>query len=116
MSSPVPSFGDKVRIRSSPETQARGLAGLIGQVFGITTPSVTNVAVVGGAPNDTALNVSIEGQSEELWFNPDLVEFVDHAAGTEMALDGVSKKWIRTEDGGWREEQVAAKRWWEFWK
>ena len=118
MASPRPTFGDTVRIRPTPETQSRGLAGLSGQVFGFTTPSVTGVSVIGGAPNDRALNVSIEGQSGDLWFNPDLVEFVDHAVGTEMALDGVPKKWIRTEDGGWREEPTKGgnKRWWEFWK
>lgn len=112
----VPSFGDNVRIRSTPETESHGIAGLSGQVYGVTTPSVTNVAVVGGAPDDTALNVAIEGKSSELWLNPDLVEFVDHAPGTEITLDGVPKKWTRTEDGGWHEERTGTKRWWEFWK
>ncbi len=116
MSNPIPSFGDKVRIRSAPETHALGLSGLVGQVSGITTPSVTSVSVIGGSPHDSALHVVVDGQSGELWFNPDLIEFVDHAAGTEMTLDGVPKKWVRTTEGGWREESTLGKKWWEFCK
>jgi hypothetical protein len=36
-------FGDNVRIVDCPETQAKGIAGLVGSVFGETTPSVTGV-------------------------------------------------------------------------
>jgi hypothetical protein len=117
MSNALPSFGDNVRVRSTPETESLGIAGLCGSVYGVTTPSVTNVVVVGGAPEDVTLNVVIEGRPSGLWLNPTLVEFIDHAPGTEITLDGVPKRWTRTEDGGWYEEQRgAAKRWWEFWK
>jgi hypothetical protein len=113
----VPSFGDNVRVRPTPETESLGIAGLCGNVHGVTTPSVTNIVAIGGAPGNVALNVVIEGQPSGLWLNPDLVEFVDHAPGSEITLDGVPKKWTRTEDGGWREEQLApSKRWWQFWK
>jgi hypothetical protein len=44
------SFGDNVRVRATPETTARGLAGAAGQVQGVTTPSVTNVDVVEAPP------------------------------------------------------------------
>src|SRR5207302_339048 len=38
-----PSFGDSVRIRSSIETESNGVAGLVGHVYGQTTPSVRGV-------------------------------------------------------------------------
>lgn len=107
-------FGDNVRVRPSPETEARGVAGLVGQVYGETTPSVTGVAVVGEVTHDYALNVHFEGRSESLWFAPELLEFVDHAAGTEIRLDGVPKKWTRTSTGEWA-ESADRKPWWRFW-
>lgn len=113
-----PSFGDNVRIRSSVETDSRGLAGLAGQVHGQTTPSVTGVEVIGEVDSDYAINVYFEDRAESFWFAPSLVEFIDHAPGTEVTLDGVPKKWVRTETGEWREEPTetnSTKRWWRFW-
>ncbi len=107
-------FGDNVRVRASPETEARGVAGLVGQVYGDTTPSVTGVAVIGEVTHDRALNVQFEGRSETLWFAPELLEFVDHAAGTEIRVDGVAKKWVRTSTGDWA-EIPDRKPWWRFW-
>jgi hypothetical protein len=97
------SFGDNVRVRNSVETQAAEVAGLIGQVYGETTPSVTGVEVIGDVTRDYAINVFFEEQDESLWFSPDLLELVDHGAGTEITLDGVDKKWTRTESGEWIE-------------
>lgn len=41
----------------------------------------------------------------------------DHAPGAEIRLDGVDKRWIRTEDGGWEEESLAKEKkpWWKLW-
>jgi hypothetical protein len=64
-------FGDNVRLRSTPETEALGLAGQVGQVYGETTPSVTGVTVVG------------------------------QIVGSEIRLDGVPKKWTRSASGDW---------------
>jgi hypothetical protein len=114
-----PSFGDNVRIRSSPETESKGLAGLTGQVFGQTTPTVSGVEVIGEASSDYAINVFFDDRKESFWFAPSLVEFVDHAPGTEATLEGVPKKWVRTETGQWREESTAtksAKPWLRFWE
>ena len=80
-----------------------GLAGLSGQVYGHTTPSVTNVDVIGRATNDFAINVHLDDRGEAYWFAPDLLEFIDHGAGTEITLDGVPKKWVRTSAGDWEE-------------
>lgn len=118
-SSASPSFGDKVRVRFSTETESKGVAGLIGQVFGETTPSVTGVEVIGELTSDFAINVFFEERKESFWFAPDLVEFIDHSPGTEITLDGVAKKWIRTDTGEWREESTQnespGKPWWLFW-
>lgn len=107
-------FGDNVRVRPSPETEARGVAGLLGQVYGETTPSVTGVAVIGEVTRDHALNVHFEGRAESPWFAPELLEFVDHAAGAEIRLDGVPKKWVRTAAGACT-EIPDRKPWWRFW-
>lgn len=113
------SFGDNVRIRSTSLTVERGLAGLIGQVYGETTPSVTGVKVIGEMHADFAVNVHFPEKGEAYWFAEELVEFLDHAPGTEIRLEGVPKKWTRTAEGEWVEERVEAmvtrKPWWKFW-
>jgi len=114
-----PSFGDSVRIRSSVETDSRSLAGLTGQVYGQTTPSVSGVEVIGELASDYAINVFFAERNESFWFAQTLVEFVDHAPVTNITLDGVAKKWIRTETGEWQEEFIETKRakpWWRFWR
>lgn len=111
-------FGDAVRIRAAPETDAAGLAGLSGQVYGLTTPSVTGVEVIGKLKEDYAINVYFDGRAESYWFSADLVELIDHAPGTEIRIDGVSKSWVREPDGSWTEkaQPEPARRWWQFWK
>jgi len=113
-----PTLGDNVRIRESPDTQSKGVAGLTGQVYGQTTPSQTGVEVIGEGNSDYAINVFFKDRNESFWFAPALVEFIDHGAGTEVTIAGAAKKWIRTESGEWREESTAAKSgkpWWRFW-
>jgi hypothetical protein len=98
-------FGDNVRIRSTPDTEAVGIAGLLGQVYGHTTPSVTGVDVIGPLVGDLAINVYFAERGESFWFAPELVSFVDQAPGTEMEIgEGASaKKFIRTAWGDWSE-------------
>jgi len=112
-----PSFGDNVRIRATRETEEAGIAGLQGQVYGETTPSVTDVEVIGTPSSDFAINVHFEARDEAFWLAPELVEFVDHAAGTEIRIDGIDKRWTRDRDGDWHEESVpeTKKPWWKFW-
>lgn len=108
-------FGDNVRVRRSPETEALGVVGLCGQVYGETTPSLTGVTVIGKGTRDYALNVHFEGRAETLWFAPELLELVDHGPGTEIRLKGVSKRWVRSSSGEWIE--IDEKRpWWKFWQ
>jgi len=96
-----------------------GLAGLYGVVHGETTPSLTGVLVIGKVDDDFAINVHFVERGEGFWFASDLVAVVDHAAGTEITLDGVNKKWVRQSDGSWEEVQLTAtltkKKWWKFW-
>lgn len=103
MDQKIISFGDNVRIRNTAATHVSGVAGLTGQVYGETTPSVTKVDVIGGISDDYAINVHFEERHESLWFAPDLLELVDHAAGTTITLKGIDKKWTRTESGDWQE-------------
>ena len=98
---------DTVRIRSTPEAIRMGLAGLVGQVFGDTTPSVTGIEVIGDTRADKAYNVVIEGQSPDLWFAPEQLELVDHAPGTDIRIGEI--RLIREGDGTWREVQVDGK-------
>jgi hypothetical protein len=101
-SSPI-SFGDRVRVRQTPATEAAGVAGLVGDVYGETTPSVTGVNVIGELKEDYALNVHFEQREGEFWFNAGDLEFVDHRPGTVITIKGVDKKWVRTETGEWEE-------------
>lgn len=97
-------FGDRVRIKTSPETMAAELAGLEGDVHGFTTPSATGVTVVGGAPDDRALNVFVESRNTDFWLRPDLIEFLHFNAGSEIVVGNVRS--IRQADGSWLETRM----------
>ena len=114
------SFGDNVRVRSTPLTQELGVAGLVGNVHGETTPLVTGVEVIGEVREDHAVHVFFDDREEGCWFAPDLLEFVDHAPGMEVRVEGVPKRWVRSETGEWVESEVKGaeqknKPWWKFW-
>jgi hypothetical protein len=95
------SFGDRVRIRSTEATEPLGIAGQMGIVNGRTTPSVTRVDVIGKSSKDLAIAVTLEAQTKQLWFAEEVLEFVDHGAGTIIETQG--RKLIRDEHGSWRE-------------
>jgi hypothetical protein len=114
------SFGDNVRVLPTPETQSLGLAGLVGQVYGQTTPSVTGVSVVGQCAQDYAINVQFEGRSDSIWFASQLLEFVDHSPGSEAVIG--NKRFVRAASGEWIETPSsgtsprAPKPWWRIWR
>lgn len=113
-------FGDTVRVRATAETESIGLAGLTGSVYGETTPSVTDVEVIGEDPDDFAINVFFDDLDEAKWFAPDLLDFIDHGAGAEIEIDGVAGKFVRSDDGEWVERATDAapggsRPWWKFW-
>ncbi len=110
------SFGDNVRVLVTSETTAQCVAGKVGSVLGMTTPSVTSVDVIGELNEDYAINVSFEDEEGEFWFAHQLLEFIDHGAGTEIVIDDF--KAIRNADGTWDEMTVSKpikKKWWQFW-
>ena len=100
MSDVTLSFGDNVRIRTTPLTENLGLAGQTGSIYGETTPSVTGVDVI-EVTDDYAVNVMIEAKGEQLWFAPDLVEFIDHGAGMQIRIG--NKHLVRDASGEWIE-------------
>jgi hypothetical protein len=99
------SFGDHVRVRSTPATVPLGLAGLVGQVYGETRPAATGVEVIGGTAQDYAINVQLLDRADTLWFAPDCLEFVDHAPGTEIVIG--NRRFIRSASGEWVEQDRA---------
>jgi hypothetical protein len=99
-------FGDRVQVRSTSETLARGLAKRVGRVYGQTTPSVTGEETLGEPKEDYAVNVFFEELGEGFWFAEDLLEFVDHAPGTDVKIDGLQGRLTRNADGGWEERST----------
>jgi hypothetical protein len=57
--------------------------------------------VIGKSSEDLAISVALDGQTTQLWFAEELLEFVDHAAGTTVEI--AERKLIRDERGEWRE-------------
>ena len=113
-------FGDTVLVLSAPETEAVGIAGKKGRVYGLTTPSNTGVEVVGTLRRDHAINVFFEDLDRSVWLPQELLECVDHGAGTVISLDGVNERWVRRDDGSWAELKsppaAGHRPWWRFWR
>jgi hypothetical protein len=99
------SFGDRVRIRATDATVEAGLAGQVGTVFGLTTPSLGFVDDIVGDPiDDVAVNVNLEQGHGSVWFAPSLLEFLDHTPGLEIRIG--EKGFMRTESGEWKAKEV----------
>ena len=104
---------DNVVVRDTPETAEAGVAGLVGQVYGVTTPSSTGIEFIGDQTVDCALNVPIESLDKDVGLSPALVEFVDHAPGNSVQV-GPGPEMIRQPDGTWRASPSprARRAWW----
>ena len=110
-------FGNKVRIKGTTETEEKGLAGKEGEVYGQTAPSMMDFEVIGTLTEDVAINVHFNDLDESFWFAEDLIEHIDNGQGAEITLDGIDKKWIKGENGDWIEEDTQKEnKWWQFWK
>ena len=96
-------YGDNVRIRRTPETERLGIADTIGNVYGETTPSETRVEVIGLLRSDYALQVYFDALQKSYWFAPGMLEFVNHAPGTEVHVHGTAYKSVRQRDGSWKD-------------
>jgi hypothetical protein len=69
-------------------------------MYGFTTPSVTNVMVVGDTGLNHALGVVFAGE-EAVWFDPGLVETIDANAGAVIEVGG--ERFVRLPSGEWCE-------------
>ena len=100
------SYGDNVRIARTSETERLGIAGLIGNVYDETHPSLTNIEVIGELKSDYALNVHFDALDASYWLAPHLLEFVNHAPGTEVHVHGSPFKSVHQRDGSWKSVPV----------
>jgi hypothetical protein len=98
---PPLAFGDRVRIRTAPETAEAGIDGRLGQIYGHTTPSkgIVTDPVIGEPTSDIAFNVQLDEADVSIWIVPELIELVDHAPGTTIGVGDVSL--VRQADGSW---------------
>ena len=90
-------------------TEAAGIAGRTGQVYGETRPSSSGVPrneIIGELSEDYAVNVHFDELNKSVWLTRDLLEFVDHAPGTQITAGGVTR--VRAENGQWIETRAKA--------
>lgn len=98
-------FGDKVRIAEAEETVASGHAGLVGDCFGMTTPSATDVDLIGDAIDDVALNVNFGSEGiPDAWFAPELVLLVEHPEGARAVVG--TQAFVMDSTGDWHAESA----------
>lgn len=100
------SYGDNVRILCTAETERLGIADRVGNVYGETTPSESGVEVIGKPEVDHALHVYFDTLDSSYWIAPHLLEFVNHAPGTEVHVHGSPFKSVRQPDGTWKDVPV----------
>ena len=70
---------DRVKVRVTPATEAAGIAGRVGSVYGMTTPSIGYVTdeIVGEVIDDVAIAVHVDDLGRTVWVARDLVEFLE---------------------------------------
>ena len=96
-------FGDKVRIEEAEATVLSGHAGRVGECLGMTTPSVTEVEVVGDLGDDVAINVHFEAEDiPDAWFAPELLALVEHPRGSRAVVG--DQAFVMDASGDWRAE------------
>jgi hypothetical protein len=95
-------FGDRVRAIEHPDTRAAGIVGRTGVVHGYTTPSHGYLTdpIIGRPVDDVAIAVAFGDELGVLWIVPELIELVDHGAGTTMTIGG--EGFVRLADGTWQ--------------
>jgi hypothetical protein len=93
-----------VRIHATAGTEALGLAGLVGSVYGWSVPSSSGVEpIVGPVPSDFVISVYLEARNEQIWIAPELTDDLGDGAGRTPALEGVRVRWVQRPDGAWEE-------------
>jgi hypothetical protein len=105
-------YGDTVRVRTTKEALAAGLAGLVGIVHGQTVPSSSGQEVALTPRIDYAVGVYFD-ELEQLIFLPhDVLEFIDHGPGQAVSLKTNRGyiTWVRLESGEWKEVEGLAEQ------
>ena len=109
MSASQISYGDNVRIARTSETERLGIAELVGNVYDEAHPSLTEIEVIGELKTN-ALNVYFDSLDASYWLAPQLLEFVNHAPGTEVHVHGSPFKSVHQRDGSWKSVPVNPQR------
>jgi hypothetical protein len=91
--------GDRVCIRENDNAIAHASSGRCGVVYGETTPSVSDVEVIGTTAYDYAVNVCLDGDVSSAWYAVELLEFIERGAGTTINVAG--QTYTLRADGGW---------------
>lgn len=102
--------GDDVRVHPTAEAITAGVAGMVGVVVEMATPSDPEVAVIGTKGDGPAVNVSFKDREGTFWFAKNQLELVSHAAAPEPApqVEAVAQ----TEEPAAVEAKT--KPWWRF--
>ena len=111
-------FGDLVKVKSSKETIELNLANKTGEIFGETTPSITEVEVIGDVIDDYAINVFFEELDEGYWFTQDLLEPIEGDPDREIEITVGNHTLTKNKDGSWENKTKSLpekKQWWKFW-
>ena len=88
-------FGDRVRIRST-EPLDSSVTQIERDRCGARRPLfVSGIGVISGVADDAAINVHIG----DTWFAPDLVDLLDHRAGSVVTVAARLRCGHRTADG-----------------
>lgn len=69
-------FRDKVKIKRNADTEKHGVDGLVGVIYGRTTPSIIPVEVIGTLREDVAFNVFFEEKNRSYWFSRENLEIL----------------------------------------
>lgn len=110
------SLGDQVKIKESFETDKLKLSNKTGEIYGETTPSITEVDVIGDLISDYAINVYFEDLQDSFWFAPELLEILELDDDYEVEMSIGNTTWVKTKKG-WSEPIIkeSNKAWWKFW-
>ena len=100
------SFGNKISLKSTRETEVRGFANHIGEIYGQTTSSMMDFEVIGEVKENIAFNIYFEESNESIWFAEHLIEEIDNGQGATISLDGIEKTWTKNSNGEWLEKNI----------
>ena len=109
--------GDRVRVHPTTEAITAGVAGLVGEVIEVCTPSDPGIVVIGAKGEDQVVNVSFKEKEGVFWFARNQLEFRGHAPGSDAGTAGAGQS-PQQDVAGKADEPapVAAKPkpWWRF--